>query len=826
DLESYYFIVRTNSDMTQIVKTFLNKIKGSLPALFFGTTDEERGIYGNLERMFTFRKSDFEPFPVYSIPEFLVPDLEKAIRRELSKLLESDVFPHYVKTVCAALAFFYGRTSGGKGDAQSFRNFIDHLVNEEDYDGLLTAESVIKAFNVDEADRDAIKTSIDKQIYAVEELRALLSNLALAFQSSIDNGSDKWMMGFLRKSEKFIDISPDNYVNLLLRGTQLGYHLFSEQNKSNSFLCRICNTTQASIEDSYVTIGLNAFRFNNQSARQRSEKICIRCALYSYLSQKLLGTEMISAAGKLPQAPKTYNLIFHYGRHDSNGIEQLVQKIDLIWNLVRQHKDADQLRREVNSKVRDLKKKIVEAKNEGTKQKYEKEMTQKESEVQKAQEEVKNIEKQILIAYPPFMQDSQASFSPSESPSLDTIANMQLSESKVERHVLGLGMQGYRMILFVLPQIRPPYDTKEHDFAQRRFSNSRVTVSAVLSFLHQLCGCDGPFYYQSLPTLTADAFQTDRFYIRDEPINVEQAQREYEAITQLAWRLIWQQGSKGFVRKVILAEKLLEDPLGTFSAVMRDSPILGKKEGNYKLLKSEYRQDWKAQDLTEYARFIQKLSTIQEANPMALKVDREKLDTFCRQLFQVIDDFGLLPNQLSAKPNEFEKYPRLLLGSIRRYSDVEAGFREWESRVLRASPYRKEKMYLELEKLRQWMVENQDIFAERSNIQHLYTSLYSRIFNYVYPRRILANAYCVKKCGSQDALDEESLTQEFTDIIEDAVKKVQETYKNEWDVIVADAKRNLLANRAYYEKVIRGSEVSTSEEEELTNYETEGENNE
>jgi hypothetical protein len=112
--------------------------------------------------------------------------------------------------------------------------------------------------------------------------------------------------------------------------------------------------------------------------------------------------------------------------------------------------------------------------------------------------------------------------------------------------------------------------------------------------------------------LAPDAFQRDAFYVRDELIRVTQAQNEYEAVTQLAWKLIWQRGSDGFVRKVVLAEKLLEDPLGTFAAVMRDSAILGQSKGDYKPLPGGWRADWQAQDLTEYAKFIQRLSRLQE----------------------------------------------------------------------------------------------------------------------------------------------------------------------------------------------------------------------
>lgn len=823
DLENFYFLIRTDSDIKELVDVFVNEVIHNLPDLFFGELDEERGVYGDLERMFAFRKSDFEPFPVYAMPQFLAPHLEKAVRRELRKLLKDAVFHNRLRTVFATLAFFYGRTSGSRGDTQSFSNFIDHLVNDADYDGLLIADDVKKAFNISAVNKTNIKESIDKETYNTEGLRMLLSNLSEAFQSSIDSGSAKWLMGFLHKNGKFLNISPTEYISSLLMNAQLGYQLFPKSVAGKNFLCRICNTIQAEVEDRYVTIGLNAFRFNNQSVRQQSEKICVRCALYAYLAQKLLGTEMISAGGKLPQVPKTYNLIFHYGKHDSNEIEQLVQRIDLIWDLVQIHEEAEQIRREVSKQVKSLQDKLKQIKGEGTRQKREQELTQRQAELQQAQEKVSALEDQILQVYP-WIKDLGGSSVPSENPSLDTLASIQLSESRIERHILGLGMGGYRMILFVLPQIRPPYGAKEHDFAQRRFSNSRVTVSAMLAFLRQLCGCDGPFYYQSLPTLTPSAFQPDTFYIRDEPIHVERAQKEYEAVTQLAWRLIWQSGSDGFVRKVILAEKLLEDPLGTFSAIMRDSPILGQREGNYKRLKAEYRQEWETYDLIEYAKFVQKLSILQEVSLMAIKVDREKLDEFCPNLFGTLDNLGLLPLSLSKKPNEFEKYPRLLFGSIQRYNDVEAGFREWESRVLRDSPHHKEKYYPSLENLRQWMVQHREIFMEKVNMQHLRTSLYARLFNYLYPRRVLANAYCVKERGNSDALSEEALTLRFPQAIEAEIQKVKETYKNEWETIITDTRFSLMAKSTYYEKIIRGEKpANTLEETGGSNFEFERE---
>lgn len=192
---------------------------------------------------------------------------------------------------------------------------------------------------------------------------------------------------------------------------------------------------------------------------------------------------------------------------------------------------------------------------------------------------------------------------------------------------------------------------------------------------------------------------------------------------------------------------------------------------------------------------------------MALSVNRQELDDFCPQLFRTLDNLGLLPLQLWAKPNEFEKYPRLLFGSVQRYNDVEAGYKEWESRVLRDAPYRKEERYPELEELRQWMAQHSDLFTSKVNIQHLRTSLYARIFQYVYPRRVLANAYCSKHQGNPEAIKESFVMQAMPESIEVEVQKLKEVYSDEWKNIIAATRVSLIANAAYYEKVLRGKEA-------------------
>lgn len=473
--------------------------------------------------------------------------------------------------------------------------------------------SKITSMSNDDVFDEIIKSVIAHRLSNVgvcskEKLRNVLEEAVVKLGKNAGADFDTWRMPYVRA--KFLSHDEKRLTDTLLDGASLGYLTVSSSRKAVDFGCRVCGARQVEAEDKSILMGQNTYKFNNQSSKQknkRSPKTCLRCAVCTYLMVKLIGSEAVGQ----PQVPKTYNLIFHYGRHSDEEVEHLTRTIDLVWSLVRQRREVEQIRRDVNEQIRNLKAKLEREEDERKKQELEVELAEKTTELEKTEADVTKVEDDIIAACP-WLKDSNESPVPWENSSLDALANIQMSETKVERHVLGLGLGGYRMILFVLPQIRAPYNAKEHDFAQRRFSDSRVTVTALLSFLRELCGCDGPFYYQSLPTLTPDAFQRDTFYVRDEPISVEQARNEYEVVTQLAWKLVWQRGSDGFVRKVILAEKLLEDPLGTLAGVMRDSAILGQTKGSYRRLPGGYRQDWKAQDLTEYATFIRRLSKLQE----------------------------------------------------------------------------------------------------------------------------------------------------------------------------------------------------------------------
>lgn len=865
DLENYYFLIQTDSDVNQLTEAFQDEVECSLPDLFFGDANEERGIYGSLERMLEFRKANVEPFPLFSIPECYADQLESIVRQSLQRKIGETSFDRNPTSITANLSFFYSRDSK---EMQSPPLLLGRLATHHN---IVTTDALCQALNLGEdtdfADEKSLKTTIENSLkqqkgksFSPVHLRKLLEQVVSELGKRIETNPENWRMPYVQN--KLLPYDERSLTEILLSGVSIGYVMMVDTPEQSTIECRVSGRSLAVLEDKSILMGQSTHRFHNQAVRQKNAKepkISIQCAMYSYLIVKLMGSEAIGQ----PQVPKTYNLIFHYGQLDNQKINQITRQMDLIWNLVWQHRDTRGIRRDIDNQRHDLEEKLNQAKEAKKKDELSQQLSQKNTQLEQADAEIAAVEDGILRNCP-WWKRADVSFAPAENPSLDTLSssqqlrqqmqneaegysidendvqsicpwwkredaaalshrsarfsletlvNIQSSESKFERHVLGLGMGGYRMILFVLPQIRAPRG-KEHDFTQRRFSNSRVTVTAMLSFLRELSESKGPFYYQSLPTLTPNAFSSDTFYIRNQPISVNQAQQEYEAVTQLAWKLIRMPGSEGLVKKVVLAEKLLAEPLSTFSTVMRDSRILGQTADSYKRLRGQYRPDWGAHDLTEYAKFIQRLSKLQEENPMALQIDREELDEFCPKLFHALDVLDRLPQGLSWKqdasgkrqriaPTEFEKFPRLLFGTIHRYNDVEAGFREWQSRLMRdiESPTLREKNYLELEELCNWMMHHEKVFRNKTNLQHLRSSLYARVFNYLYPRRVLANSYCLKHKGNVDAIKAEVLEHQFPSSIEQEIQKLKETYIDDWEAIVADVRSNL-TDAPYYRSVV------------------------
>jgi len=204
---------------------------------------------------------------------------------------------------------------------------------------------------------------------------------------------------------------------------------------------------------------------------------------------------------------------------------------------------------------------------------------------------------------------------------------------------------------------------------------------------------------------------------------------------------------------------------------------------------------------------------------MPRQVNTAELDEFCQILFQALDRLGadLLPLFLRGRPTSFEKYPRLLLGHIRYYGDVEAGFEEWKSKVLRdASEYRKEEEFPKLLALKKWLLDHRHLFEGRKdNLNHLKRSLYARAYEYLYPRRLLTGTYAEVNRGNPDALEEEAIRANFRRTVQSQIAKLAEVYGEgeRLETIIAEAEEFLVANRGRYRWKLREMEAAGMIEE-------------
>ncbi len=586
DLDSYYYLYYGSASIDEIKEVFQNEVSICLPELFFGRENPSRGIHGSLDRMFVFEKSDFEPFPVYSIPAFLARELEQGVRDQIRRFLQEDDFDGNVRKIMAALSFFYGRTSGGKGDAQSFSMFLFRLV---DVYKVISAEKVSEAFGLGVVTKSEIKDKIDNNQFSKEKLRDLLRELLDYFQKEIESGNDEWLIGFIRKDGKLIDIKRSEYISEILAGVQMSYVLLARpMHIDDEVSCRLCGMRFPRVRDRFITIGINVFRFHNESAkkldRDDDPNICAKCALSSYLQERVLGTGIASVGRKLPQLPRLYNIIFHYGSHGDEETQRLAATVDDLFDSIRSfqqkaHNDkktfsAEYVRQEISRR-------------------YEEHLAMKNMEkgsIPDEDEAIKNLISDDLIAT-----------------GIEALGQMRRD---VQAQVLPLGFGDYRVIVFILPQLQPGRQ-EALDFVQRRFSKSRLAAFTLLALLRKLCGCNGPYYFQSVPTLSLGEFNDNTFYVCGKAESADEVIKRYSAIVNFARKVSrHRDGHSLFADWILLAEKLEEDPLGTFSDILRDSPLRAGddlREAKYRRLSKEFIKGTGMIDGTEYLKMFEKL---------------------------------------------------------------------------------------------------------------------------------------------------------------------------------------------------------------------------
>ena len=237
--------------------------------------------------------------------------------------------------------------------------------------------------------------------------------------------------------------------------------------------------------------------------------------------------------------------------------------------------------------------------------------------------------------------------------------------------------------------------------------------------------------------------------------------------------------------------------------------------------------DWKTTkglgivNLEEYQEIYQNLhQTTKGEDTMPKNIDVEKLDAFCDHLLRALDRAGLFPPRLGEAAHAFEKYPRLLIGLLERYQNVESGFSEWETRTLRGvNPRKRESVYPYFHVLRNWLVasENRKLFEKEGHrkdaLNHLKRSLYGRVFAWLYPRRRLTVTYAQAYLGNQAQFELEVINRDFETATQPTQQELGDVVN---ESVIEDARELLIAKRGYYRSWKPNQESIDSDDNEIT----------
>ena len=195
------------------------------------------------------------------------------------------------------------------------------------------------------------------------------------------------------------------------------------------------------------------------------------------------------------------------------------------------------------------------------------------------------------------------------------------------------------------------------------------------------------------------------------------------------------------------------------------------------------------------------------------------MTTFSRAL----DHADLFPIRLGEAAHAFEKYPRLLVGLLGRYQNVESGFSEWETRTLRGVDQRKrESVYPYFHVLENWLIasENRKLFEKEEHrkdaLNHLKRSMYGRVYAWLYPRRRLTVAYTQAHLGDQVQFEPEAINRDFDTTTQPTRQKLGNVVNKS---IIEDAREILIAKRSYYRRWKTNQELIDSDDNETTSME-------
>ncbi|MCK8826432.1 hypothetical protein MWH25_01545 [Natroniella acetigena] len=670
-----------------------------------------------------------------------------------------------------------------------FERFIDALgKNDRKIEEVLKIESKIKnCWNIIE-NNSSVKYLLDmfiipkddfkdflKYFFAKDKLYKVVFIDYLKIKKSISNSVKNKFYDLMRtskianKKELIIKISRKEYAKNILPSL---INRGMKNIESNDTKCFICFKNNVKVIARNVTTGYGSFKFVNQEEKVENHKrICVSCSIYLWLKLKFLGSYYDNNV-----FPEKRNLVFFYGQIPDKRINQIQGILNSLYYCTQN--PSVYTYEMIDESIEEIEKDYLEEENS----------------------EVGNLLQELIESDGESDNERPAKVPPTI---WSWYKNGQQS-NKVNTHIFSVGQGENMLYTFVLP-----YALDRSDEIQKKFSQSRVAVYSMLSFLSRLSGVRGSFYYLSTPKLTDEFGGKNRFYYKDKV--KEDSLREYELLTEVAWKLINPQSVSGrtymdrqrnaFKKRLRLANELERLPLICISRIYREL-LKDKNSSKYNNLSSIWNKKVNAPNLFPLIKVSNKIR--KEVKFMGQKIDTKELKSFTEDLFsELVLISGVFPKSFSKSPTEFEKYPRLLIKKILKYDteegkDVLAGFREWSTKLLHSAKglydKDKKKMAERIEKIRQSVIEHQEILSRKSNLLYLKRSLFGWIVEFLYPLYDLVEEI--------NSIVDECSEEEINKAKEKAeIKKIKEKFNGmgyNFDNIFLLAKELLISNQNYY----------------------------
>lgn len=594
DLDDAYYLVVSGRGADALARSVRENVGRNLADLFFGAENLERGIHGSPENMFSFLSSNREPYPVFAVPMFLSRELYDSVIEVLDRKLGSARLIRTdpktgsqkpsleLRNIQASVATFFARDGN---EMQSMDEFLLRLARRY---GALSEEEIREALRPAELSKNSVKEAFKNASFDEDKTRELFAKALQYFKDAkaeTAKPEESWFLPNIRRVGKLLSTSFEEYVDCILDGAFMGFTVLGEAERNDRLICRVCGAQTGLIGEKSILLGRSVKKFYNQKANSGKEaSSCPRCALFSFLSVKMFG---MTTAGENP-VPSRENLIFHYGRHSEEGVKRLENMANRIIGLLQELREVRREAFEANKK--------------------------------RKEEEQVSLDADWSTAR---LRELVASRNYSNGEAVENLLRgfykdrplvEQIVSTVRKVNVFSLGAEEQKIVIFALPHFRD-----ELELAQKRFSKNRSTVFSLMAFLSDLCGCDGPFFFQGKPRLEASG-SSGVFYIRDRAYAAERYRRRYEALSRFAFNAVGGKPSDALKDRLKLATELEDAPLATFDSVLKASPIrAGQKadEGRYRRApnedgRAEYDPKLGVYSPWEYLKFFDELRQLEK----------------------------------------------------------------------------------------------------------------------------------------------------------------------------------------------------------------------